>query len=96
MLRLKCFLFLQLSFCGICLPLAADWPQASGPHGNFIVAGKAVTDFSLVLDKNIRWVTPLPSTGQGGVIVVGDRRYLGPSKAKIPEARIVGHFDAKL
>ena len=76
MLRLKYFLFLQLSLCGICSPLAADWPQASGPHGNFVVGGKAVTDFSLTLDKNIRWVTPLPSTGQGGVIVVGDRVFV--------------------
>ena len=76
MLRLKYFALLQLSLCVTCLPLAADWPQASGPHGNFVVAGKAVTDFSLVLDKNIRWVTPLPSTGQGGVIVVGDRVFV--------------------
>ena len=76
LVRLKYLLCLQLSVCWICFPAAADWPQASGPHGNFVVAGEAATDFSLALNENIRWVTPLPSTGQGGVIVVGDRVFV--------------------
>ena len=53
----------------------ADWPQASGPDGNFQIAGEAVTEFSVSLGKNVKWKAPLPSTGQGGV-VVGDRIFV--------------------
>ena len=54
----------------------ADWPQASGPEGNFQIAGEAVTEFSVSLGKNVKWKAPLPSTGQGGVVVVGDRIFV--------------------
>ncbi len=76
LVRLTSLLCLQICVCWVSLPVAADWPQASGPRGNFVVPGNAVTDFSLALGKNIRWVTPLPSTGQGGVVVVGDRVFV--------------------
>ena len=33
-------------------------------------------EFSVSNDQNVRWVTRLPSTGQGGVVVVGDRLFL--------------------
>jgi len=75
LLRLKSLL-LQLSVCWVCIPVSADWPQASGPDGNFIVSGNAVTDFSVALDENVRWIAPLPSTGQGSVVVVGDRVFV--------------------
>ena len=58
----------------------ADWPQASGPDGNFQIAGEAVTEFSVSLGKNVKWKAPLPSTGQGGVVVVGDRILSHPMK----------------
>ena len=74
--RFRCILLLQLSFCLVSTPVPADWPQASGPDGNFIVSGQAVTDFSVALGENVRWISPLPSTGQGGVIVVGDRVFV--------------------
>lgn len=80
-MRLAFVLLFPLVVCGVCLPVAADWPQASGPHGNFVVAGEAVTDFSLTLGKNIRWVAPLPSTGQGCVTVVGDRAFVTSHEA---------------
>ena len=50
---------------------AADWPQAAGPHGNFIVQGDAPTDFSGATGKNVKWRAPLPSTGQSAAIVSG-------------------------
>ncbi|MGI9471695.1 MAG: PQQ-binding-like beta-propeller repeat protein [Rubripirellula sp.] len=54
----------------------ADWPQAAGPRGDFVVKGEAPIRFSVSLEENIRWAVPLPSTGQGAVIVSGDRLFL--------------------
>ena len=44
---------------------AEDWPQAFGPNDDFTVNGKAVDSFSVSMDENILWRTPMPSTGQG-------------------------------
>lgn len=49
--------------------LAADWPQAAGPHGNFAMEGDAPADFSVTHNRNVLWRAPLPSTGQGTPII---------------------------
>ena len=59
-----------------CHPLFADWPQASGPNGNFVVGGEAPSQFSVSMNQNVRWTVPLPSTGQGAVVVVGERLFV--------------------
>jgi len=74
--NVKFAVLLQISFGWLTANAVADWPQASGPQGNFVVAGNAVTEFSVSNDQNVLWVTPLPSTGQGGVVVVGDRLFV--------------------
>lgn len=56
--------------------LAADWPQAAGPNGDFVVDGKAVSTFSVAMNRNVIWRSPLPSTGQGTPIVSRDRVFL--------------------
>jgi outer membrane protein assembly factor BamB len=56
--------------------LRADWPQASGPNGNFVTPGNAPTQFSVTTGQNVLWRSPLPSTGQGAVIVVKDRAFV--------------------
>ena len=55
---------------------AEDWPQAAGPQGNFAVAGEAPAGFSVSRGQNVLWRTPLPSTGQGAVIVSGGRAFV--------------------
>ncbi|MEM7478957.1 MAG: PQQ-binding-like beta-propeller repeat protein [Planctomycetota bacterium] len=55
---------------------ADDWQQASGPNGNFVVAGEAPDQFSVFQNENVLWRTPLPSTGQGTVIVCGGKAFV--------------------
>ena len=56
---------------------AAAWPQAAGPHANWIAPESvAPTTWSVVRNENILWRCPLPNSGQGGIAVVGDRVYL--------------------
>ena len=58
------------------LSSAADWPQAAGPNGNFVVGGEAVTSFSGAINQNVVWRTPLPNTGQGTPIVSNGRVFV--------------------
>ena len=61
---------------GIVSPLGADWPEAAGPHHNYIVQGNAPTDFSVSLNKAVLWRTPLPNTGESTPVISGDRVFL--------------------
>jgi putative pyrroloquinoline-quinone binding quinoprotein len=64
------------------LPLQAggtdvDWPQGAGPRGDWSAEGVAPPlRFSVRTGENLRWRTPLPETGQGGIAVVGRRVYV--------------------
>ncbi|NQV29188.1 MAG: PQQ-binding-like beta-propeller repeat protein [Rhodopirellula sp.] len=63
----------------LCFPFAvsaADWPQAAGPDGNFVVDGQAVDRFSVATNQNVVWRSPLPSTGQGTPIVSNSRVFV--------------------
>jgi hypothetical protein len=81
---------------------AANWPQAAGPDGTWRVPGvNAPTSWSVALDKNIVWRTPMPNGGQSGIAVWGDRLFLTtfpeykPGDPKF-SATILGHcVDAK-
>jgi len=71
---------------------AADWPQGSGPHGNWSATGPAPPlRFSVRSGKGIRWMAPLPETGQGGIAVTADRLFVctmapwDPKNALSPE-----------
>ncbi|MBT4224942.1 MAG: PQQ-binding-like beta-propeller repeat protein [Opitutae bacterium] len=55
---------------------SADWPQAAGPNGNFIVNEEAVTSFSVSQGRNVLWRVPLPNTGQGTVIASDNRLFV--------------------
>lgn len=55
---------------------AADWQQAAGPNGNFVVDGKAVDSFSGAMNQNVVWRSPLPNTGQGTPIVSNGRVFV--------------------
>jgi hypothetical protein len=73
-----------------------NWPQAGGPDGSWRVAGRAPTSFSVTLNQNIVWKSPLPGGGQGGIAVWGDRVFLTtfdeytPGASKM-SATILGH-----
>jgi outer membrane protein assembly factor BamB len=63
-----------LAGCGL---LPANWPQAAGPDGNWRVrAANAPVAWSVSLNQNILWRTPLPNGGQSGIAVWGDRLFL--------------------
>lgn len=63
------------------IALAQNWPQASGPNGNFVVPdAQAPTSWSVTLDKNIAWKRPLPELGQSSVSVWGDRLFFAINK----------------
>jgi len=55
---------------------AGDWPQAAGPNGDFVVVGDAPDQFSVAKEQAVLWHTPLPNTGQGAVVVAGDRAFV--------------------
>jgi outer membrane protein assembly factor BamB len=55
---------------------AADWPQAAGPNGDFVVAGNAPESFSVAKEENVLWRSPLPNTGQAAVIISGGRAFV--------------------
>ena len=55
---------------------AADWQQAAGPNGNFVVDGKAVGNFSGAMNQNVIWRSSLPNTGQGTPIVSNGRVFV--------------------
>jgi outer membrane protein assembly factor BamB len=53
------------------------WPQAAGPHANWIAPeARVATKWSVARNENILWKCALPNAGQGGLAVVGDRIYL--------------------
>lgn len=58
------------------LAVADDWPEAAGPNHNFVVAGNAPASFSVAREENVLWRTPLPSTGQGTVVISGGRAFV--------------------
>jgi outer membrane protein assembly factor BamB len=60
---------------------AADWPQAAGPNGNFVVGGKAVASFSVATNQNVVWRSPLPNTGQGTPIISDGRVFVTSHEA---------------
>lgn len=56
---------------------AQNWPQGSGPNGNWTIeGGNPPTSWSATTGKNILWRTPLPESGQGTAVVWGDRLFV--------------------
>jgi hypothetical protein len=64
---------IALAGCGL---LLGNWPQAAGPDGNWRVRGEAPSQWSVSLNQNIVWRTPLPNGGQSGIAVWGDLLFL--------------------
>lgn len=57
------------------LPLAADWPQWRGPHGNGIADDKNLPD-RWSAAENVLWKAPLAGLGVSSPIVSGDRVFV--------------------
>ena len=72
--RLAAFFFLATSTAGYAK--AADWSRLRGPNGTGIVAEATPVKFTA---KDQLWKTPIPGTGHGSPIVVGDRVFLQAS-----------------
>jgi hypothetical protein len=73
-MRLNFSAAVLLLFCSC--TVAADWPQAAGPNGNFVVEGKAADQFSAATGQHVIWRSPLPNTGQGTPIVSNGRVFV--------------------
>ena len=57
--------------------VAQNWAQPAGPNGTWRLAtGNAPAFWSVALNKNIVWRSPMPNGGQGGIIKWGDRLFL--------------------
>lgn len=75
----------------------ANWPQAAGPNGTWIVPdAKPPVSWSVARNENILWRAPLPNGGQGGIAVWGNRLFLttfAPYKQGAPKtsATILGY-----
>ena len=67
-----------LTLAGICQAAETGvWPQAAGPHGNWIVqSDRGPTRWSVTRDENVVWRTPLPEGGQSTVVVWKDRLFV--------------------
>jgi len=60
---------------------AQNWPQAGGPHGNFIIEdANAPSSWSVTLDRNIAWKKTLPELGQSSVTVWEDKLFFTINK----------------
>jgi hypothetical protein len=56
---------------------AQNWPQGSGPNGNWKVTGEnPPVSWSAATGENIVWRTTLPESGQGTVVAWGDRLFV--------------------
>ncbi|MES1258495.1 MAG: PQQ-binding-like beta-propeller repeat protein [Acidobacteriota bacterium] len=93
-------------FSAICMGVSAaalaNWPQAAGPDGSWIVSNaKPPIAWSVARNQNILWRAPLPNGGQSGIAVWGDRLFLTtfePYKPGSPKfsSVILGHaIDAR-
>ena len=60
--------------------LMQNWPQGSGPNGNFAVDEGTSTDWNIDKNTNIRWRKTLPETGQSTVVVWGKRLFFTTMK----------------
>lgn len=69
-----------LCFFPVSLVLAGEWPQASGPNGNFVGTGDSPAAFSVSKNEAVRWRVKLPSTGQGTPVVSGGRVFVTSHK----------------
>lgn len=71
---------LALFLLAACSPQvgAPDWHQATGPFGNWNSGGVASVPhrFSVRTGENILWCSPLPETGQGGIVFAKDRVFV--------------------
>lgn len=53
------------------------WPQGAGPRGDWTAEGPPPPlHFSAARDERVRWRTPLPEVGQGGLAVVAGKVFV--------------------
>lgn len=60
------------------LPAAGqNWPQASGPRGDYVSEGaEPSAQWSVTTGENVLWRQKLPECGQSGIAVFGDKLFL--------------------
>lgn len=77
----KSLILVLLSLSLTRLAEAENWPQASGPKGNFVVEDATAPDsWSVTLDRNIAWRLSLPELGQSSVTIWGDRIFFATNQ----------------
>lgn len=79
---------------------AEDWPHWRGPSPDGMLTGNGVAPNSnppttWTETKNVRWKTPIPGSGSGSPVVIGDRVFVstaiptGKSSGNMPELDFV-------
>ncbi|TWT61757.1 outer membrane protein assembly factor BamB family protein [Rubinisphaera italica] len=76
-MKFAVIIIVQSLFCSVCFAQSSNWPQASGPEGNYQHSqGKAAISWSVTRNENIRWKTTLPEGGQSSPIVWGNYLFI--------------------
>ncbi len=74
-----------------------SWPQAAGPNGTWKMAVRdAPVQWSVARNEHIRWRTPLPNGGQGGIALSKNCLFLATfpeqdDKVKRQSNTVLGH-----
>lgn len=72
------------------------WPQGAGPTGDWAASGPAPPLYFSGRDgSGIRWQTPMPETGQGGIAVVAGRVFITTMAPWDPETGPLSPEDAE-
>lgn len=78
---MKRYLLILFTFFTAAASLLANWHQASGPNGNFVIEdASAPTQWSVALDQNIAWKQTLPELGQSSVTIWEDKLFFTINK----------------
>ena len=59
---------------------AEDWPQGSGANGDYRSSEAVPTEWSVVLNQNIRWTITLPETGQNTPVIADGKIFFSTMK----------------
>ena len=82
---------------GIAAENAQPWPQAAGPNISWQHdVQDAPTHWSVARNQHIKWRTPLPNAGQGGIAVADKKLFLATFPEQIESAKrqnnvVLGH-----
>ncbi|MBL6765842.1 MAG: PQQ-binding-like beta-propeller repeat protein [Verrucomicrobiae bacterium] len=79
---------LSLLFCGTASLSADEWPQGSGPSGDFATREGAPTSWSVALDRGVLWKRTLPETGQSTPVISQGKVFFSTLKPVMEDSTL--------